>query len=284
MKNMPHRIFSMNQFSFLSRRKTVALAAVTAAFYLSNGRETLAQQVTIGAPMTNSGTSFQENIGIGWGFNIPTSNPAAGGRGVVGMGPNGPQQGIGFGFGGPANVPFGLGNQNPANLGFQINGGNGGRLGFNIFAEQGASTTLTSQTPMLTVMNGQQGFFASTIQRPFVTGLIPVVSDGGVGYAPTVVYPSMSIPWPNPNNGQGGTSVVNERWTRIMANESARAPRRDSPAPAPVAAAPAARASGRSSAERGAPSLVEIRRAQAAEETAKEQTPPLKQKRLRLEE
>jgi hypothetical protein len=45
-----------------------------------------------------------------------------------------------------------------------------------------------------------------------------------------------------------------------------------------------ARAPGRSSAERGVPSLAEIRRAQAAEESAREQNPPTKQKRLRLDE
>lgn len=251
-----------------------------------------AQQVTIGAPMTNVGGNFHENIGFGWNASIPTGNPAAGARGVVGLGPNGPQQGINFGFGGPGNAPppFGLGNQNPAQLGWQVQGPNGGRLGFNLFADQGASTTLSSQTPMLTVMNGQQGYFASTVQRPFVTGLIPVVNDFGAGFAPTVVYPSMSIPWPNPNDGNRGASVVNERWARIMANEAARS-RIDPPAAAPrvgadqpVAVAPAARGSGRSSAERGAPSLAEIRRAQEAEDAAKAPATPPATKRLRLEE
>jgi hypothetical protein len=248
---------------------------------------THAQQVTIGAPMTNVGNNFHENIGVGWGFNIPTGNPAAGARGVVGHGPNGPQQGINFGFGGAGNAPapFGLGNQNPAQLGWQVQGPNGGRLGFNLFADQGASTTLSSQTPMLTVMNGQQGYFASTVQRPFVTGLIPVVNDFGAGFAPTVVYPSMSIPWPNPNDSNRGASVLNERWARIQANENARGARVDPPAPAqPVAAANAARSSGRSSAERGAPSLAEIRRAQAADDAAKVANPPPTVKRLRLEE
>jgi len=251
----------------------------------------LAQQVTIGAPMTNVGTSFHENIGFGWNATIPTGNFAAGARGVVGLGPNGPQQGINFGFGGPANAPppFGLGNQNPPQIGWQVQGPNGGRLGFNLFADQGASTTLSSQTPMLTVMNGQQGYFASTVQRPFVTGLIPVVNDFGAGFAPTVVYPSISIPWPTPNQSNNGSSVVNERWSRIMANEAARsridpptAPRQET-AP-PVAVAPVARASGRSSAERGAPSLAEIRRAQEAEDAAKAVAPQPAAKRLRLEE
>lgn len=271
----------MNLLSILGCQR-VAVAALGIVLGCLLASEAMAQQVTVGTPMNNGGSSFYENFGFGWGFNIPTGNPAGGG--VVGFGPNGPQQGIGFGFGGPGNVPFGLGNANPANLGFQV-GGNGARAGFNFFADQGSSTTLSSQTPMLTVMNGQQGFFASTIQRPFVTGLIPVVGDGGVGYAPTVVYPSMSIPWPNPNDGQRGASVVNERWARMQAHESARAARPESPPAVPVAAvAPVARAAGRSSAERGAPSLAEIRRAQAAEEAAKDQNPPLKQKRLKLEE
>jgi hypothetical protein len=244
-----------------------------------------AQQVTISAPMTNVGTNFQENIGFGWGGSIPTGNPAAGARGVVGLGPNGPQQGINFGFGGPANVPFGLGNQNPSGIGWQVQGRNGGRLGFNLYADQGSSTTLTSQTPILTVMNGQQGYFASTVQRPFVTGLIPVVNDFGAGFAPTVVYPNVSIPWPNPQEGQQGSSVLSERLTRIQANEKARAARADPPTAETVAAAvPVARATGRSSADRGAPSLAEIRRAQAAEEAAKDQELPPKPKRLRLED
>ncbi len=273
---------SMNQLSASS----FSAAALAAALCLGSANFSQAQQVTIGAPMTNVSNNFQENIGVGFGFTIPTGNPAAGARGVVGLGPNGPQQGINFGFGGPANVPFGQGNPNPAQLGWQVNGGNGGRAGFNIFADQGSSTTLTSQTPMLTVMNGQQGYFASTVQRPFVTGLIPVVNDFGAGFAPTVVYPNISIPWPSPADySSGGTTVVNERWARLQANETARAARTTPPPPVPErAVAPLAHASGSSSAERGAPSLAEIRRAQATEEAVKEQTPPLTPKRLRLEE
>src|SRR5687768_8483149 len=53
-----------------------------------------------------------------------------------------------------------------------------------IVAEQGSSRSLNSQAVSLTTLNGAPGFISATTQRPFVTGLIPVVGDYGGAYAP----------------------------------------------------------------------------------------------------
>jgi general secretion pathway protein D len=225
-----------------------------------------AQQVTTAMPFNNGGTSFHENFGIGWNVNIPTANPALGGRGVVGLGPNGPQQGINFGFGGPnvAPPPFGLGQPgNGGQLGWQVSNGNGARASFNIFADQGSSRTMTSQTPMITTMNGMPGFFADTVQRPFVTSLIPVVGDR------RIVYPSVNVPWPGANGTQQGTSILNERLARLKAEPTRH--QAAQPDVAPVARTATPQNTGKSSAERGAQkSLAEIRREQQAEAVASE--------------
>ncbi len=220
-----------------------------------------AQQVTTAMPFNNGGTSFHENFGIGWNVTIPTANPALGGRGVVGLGPNGPQQGINFGFGGPqvAPPPFGLGQPGTVDnlVGKSATVTVRGQV-LIIFADQGSSRTMTSQTPMITTMNGMPGFFADTVQRPFVTSLIPVVGDR------TIVYPSVNVPWPGANGTMQGTSVLNERLARLKAEPTRHQAAQPDGVPAVRAAMP--QNTGKSSAERGAQkSLAEIRREQQAE-------------------
>src|SRR5262245_65970440 len=76
-----------------------------------------------------------------------------------------------FSFGGPVAPPFGGFDPNAgANFGFA--GPNGY---FNFTAGQGASSTFSGQTPMVTVPNGGTGAFFDQTLRPFVTGAIPVV-------------------------------------------------------------------------------------------------------------
>ena len=48
---------------------------------------------------------------------------------------------------------------------------------FNFAFGQGSRRTHVSQTPSVTIMNGQQGYVSDTSQSPFVVGLIPVVGD-----------------------------------------------------------------------------------------------------------
>lgn len=114
-------------------------------------------QVVISTPHHNLSDSYFENIGVNWGANW---------RGGF----------FNFGGGGAA-PPFG--NFDPAagarfGLGFRGGGGSGF---FNLAAGQGSNRTFTSTTPSLTVMNGVAGSIANTIQRPFVTGIIPVVGQ-----------------------------------------------------------------------------------------------------------
>ncbi|MGC4004481.1 MAG: hypothetical protein QM811_15725 [Pirellulales bacterium] len=240
-----------------------------------------AQQVTVGTPFNSGGSSFYENFGVGFGFNIPTGNPASGRNGVYGYGPNGLQQGINFGFGGPnvAPQPFGLGQPfSGGQLGYGVQGKNGG-FNLNFFGQQGSSTSNVSQTPFVTSMNGYPAYFSDTVQRPFVTGLIPVVGDYGAGWSgPTVVYPSVTVPGFGPPTQR--ISVVKDRWERMQA-EAKTAPRQTSVTPpaddgalvmkrgaSPVIAASSGGGGGTSSAERPATSLAEIRRQNAEQQAA----------------
>ncbi len=90
--------------------------------------------------------------------------------------------------------------------------------GFNLGAAQGSSRNLSATAGSLTVTNGVPGFFAATTQRPFVTGLIPVVGDYG-GLAP--VFGPAALIQPPTNR----TSVVRERINRLKTGERALPPR-----------------------------------------------------------
>lgn len=183
-----------------------------------------AQQTHVGTPLQTAGHSFQENIGSRWGV-----------------------QGNGwfFNFGGPAPQ---------ANLGGGFGGG-GFQGGWRLTAQQGSNTSLGSASPSVTVMNGGMGYFSDTVQRPFVTGLIPVV--GNMPSAPSL-----------PLIGGNAVNPVHERLARLEA-EGPLAAR-----PKPATVAPIARAgaaTGPSSADRGDLGVAAIRAQQAAETSAKEE-------------
>ena len=195
-----------------------------------------AQQVNLDAPFNSVGHSFYEQVGVRWGLS---------GRNWF------------FNFGGPgpgAGVapPFGGFDPNAgANFGFGF-GGNGVNGFFNVTAGQGSSRTLGSASPSVTVMNGQTGFFADTQQRPFVTGLVPVVGS-------PIMVPPVLPPYAPPQ------SVLNERISRLQAGEGSAAPAERTPS-APAASAP----SEISTAERGDLSVSEIKARKAAERSARE--------------
>ena len=88
--------------------------------------------------------------------------------------------GPGFAFnwnGGNVNPPFGPFDPNAnAQIGGAFrNGPYSG--GFRLTAGQGADSSFVSQTPSVVVPNGGVGFISDTTQRPFVTGIIPVVGN-----------------------------------------------------------------------------------------------------------
>lgn len=145
--------------------KRVALFLSVAALLLSG--ETLYAQrtmATVGTPFRTLNHSFFERNGVSWDVR---STPGAQTPWFAS-----------FNGAGRAIPPFG-GFQQGAGLQGGIGfGGSGfrGNLGFEF--SQGASTSMTSQTPSVTLMNGQLGFVADTSQSPFVISVVPVVGNG----------------------------------------------------------------------------------------------------------
>jgi hypothetical protein len=208
-------------------RGAVAVAAMGVSLALST--PVRAQQANIETPFRSAGHGFYEQIGIRWGL-----------RG----------NGWFFNSGGLAPVPFGGGDPNAAaNFGFSGPGGF-----FNITAGQGSDRSLVSSSPSVTVMNGGQGYFSDTTQRPFVTGLVPVV--GSPIYAPPVV-PPFAPP----------QSPLHEKLERLQAEGSLSAGVEASEADKGESAGAPASAS---SAARGDLSVAEIKAAKAAEKSARE--------------
>ncbi len=254
------------------KRSLFLALAVLAAFALAG--DARAQYSVISTPFHNVGDSFFERNGVGFGFNIPGGNPGSGNSAVVGLGPNGqfiPGGGLQFRQNGAGNALPQFGGHVPgqdATLGFGILNGNGGGAFFNFSAGQGNNRSNVSQTPMVTVPNGGQGTFIDTFQRPFVTGVIPVVGGGGAplilnnfgsggfgggfgGAAPSVSPLAERIS--RMYDQQAGPSVGRSR-EELMASAEEPAPRGYS---APV-----------SSAATGDVGVAEIRAQQAAEDAA----------------
>src|SRR5271157_1004846 len=115
-----------------------------------------AQQATIGTPFRTLHDSFFENSSISWSGNY---------RGVT------------FSYGGAALAvpPFGS-PQNTAGLTTNFAFvGKDGQINFGLNFSQGNNQALTTQTPSVTIMNGQTGYVSDTSLTPFVISAIPVV-------------------------------------------------------------------------------------------------------------
>jgi hypothetical protein len=134
------------------RRWTMALVAAWGAACGS----ARAQYSTVTSPFHGASHGFFEHIGVGFGI-----------------------QGDGFFFqqngAGGAVPPFG-GFVPGAGASVGIGGPN---WGVNLFAAQGSTTTLTSQAPSVTLMNGVPGGFLDASLQPFVISVIPIVADDG---------------------------------------------------------------------------------------------------------
>lgn len=120
------------------------------------GTELPAQQVTISVPQQNVSTGYYEYIGGQWVYFGPGFMLGFGGQSFPQFGRFDPNAGLSGGF------AFG-------------SGGTGGQFNFN--AAAGGSTTFSSYTPMLTVTNGVPGYFFEGQLTPFVTGIVPTVSN-----------------------------------------------------------------------------------------------------------
>ena len=154
-----------------SERLSSPRIATTISFVIGTmiASTALAQMVNLQAPFQNTSDSFFESFGTSGNY---TSND---GNFFFNWG------------GGNAIPPFGGFNpNNQANLGFQSNGSRGS-FSLNLSMAQGSSRTNSVTTPSLTLMNGGSGSINSTINRPFVTSVIPVIGGGRpLGYVPVI--------------------------------------------------------------------------------------------------
>jgi len=215
----------------------VSLALLAAAMQ----QRAVAQQVTVGSPFQRVGHSFSESINVGFGLNLP---------GGVSLNVGSPSAVVGSGAGGGARFGFGINSDE-------------GSAFFNIAAAQGSRSTLTSQTPSVTVMNGRRGFVADTAQSPFVIGVVPVVGSlSGVPVAPQPAPPRIS-PLQERLSRIGGVAGLKQRVEESGQPQPAL---RLHKAPRDPVADKVHQARG-SSAGQGALSLAEIRAAQQAQQS-----------------
>jgi hypothetical protein len=112
------------------------------------------------------GNRFGENVALRWG--------------VQQLGPGG---GLFFNNVGSGPLPP-FGGFDPASQSSLNFAGRQGNFGWSlgISASQGSSQSLSSQSLGATLPNGQTGFIASSIQTPFVTGIVPIV--GAQSFSP----------------------------------------------------------------------------------------------------
>ncbi len=137
-------------------------------------RFSLAQQVTVASPFHTARDSFYESNTIGWSGNY---------------------KGFNFSFGGAAQSHPAFGGFDPsaglsANFGIS---GKDGQINFATNFNQGYRQSLVSQTPSVTLMNGQTGFISDTSQTPFVISVIPVVGAQPI-VAPPMPFISNAAP------------------------------------------------------------------------------------------
>jgi hypothetical protein len=129
---------------------------------VSAAASTQAQQVTIQTPYRNMQDSFFENSSINWSGNY---------RGVT----------FSYGGGALALPPFGSPNLSAGlSTNFAILN-KYGQINFNTNFSQGYQQSAVTQTPSVTIMNGQTGYVSDSTLTPFVMGAIPVVGSFPVG-------------------------------------------------------------------------------------------------------
>ena len=137
---------------------SVVLGLVILLFAVRLG---LSQQVTVGSPFNTASSGFFEQNGVSWG---------------------GHWGGITYNVGnaGLAQPAFGGFNANAGlSTAFAISGRQG-QANFFLNFGQGSTQSLVSQTPSVTVMNGQTGYFSDTSQTPFVISYVPVVGGAPI--------------------------------------------------------------------------------------------------------
>jgi hypothetical protein len=238
-------------------KPTAASCFVLMIVVLVSAVPALAQYSTVATPFVTVNDSFFENMGVGFGFNIPGWGlPFTQGGGV-----GSPFGGGGGGMGGGGGGGF---------FGFGMAGGGLNTFG-NIGMSQGSSRSMVMETPMVTIPNGGQGTIIDAVQRPFVTGLIPVV---GGGVAPVI----MGGYGPGPGFGRPISPPVSPLFERIQRLNAQGALQRRANGQAPqrapqqnndrLALGGSGGDAANSTAEKGDLSVAEIRRRQQTEDTS----------------
>lgn len=168
---------SVGSFCFSIRRCLLVGFAACMSVMALDLQTVAAQMINVQTPFRTARDTYYERNGVNFGLNF-------GGNGrIVGLNPAGqlmPNIRLTQGSAGQA-IPT-VGGYNPnASLrtGFAIAGGdfNGSSLGLEF--GKGSSRSMSSQTPSVTVMNGQIGSIFSGANRPFVTRIDPVIGLGG---------------------------------------------------------------------------------------------------------
>jgi hypothetical protein len=241
-----------------------------------------AQYTKLSTPLNRASDSFFERMNVGFGADIHGAGfirrGDAGPSGTIGLDPTGAPTGN-------TRLPFNNGTRNVVPQFGGYNAAGGANFGFgmlgsnlntftNLGFSQGSSRSFTNTTPTVVIPNGGQGTISDTIQRPFVTGVIPVV---GGAYAPVIVNgypPGYGYGWGRPVSPP--VSPLFERIQQLNANAAARRQARgQAAAGARLADEPVALGGGDagagSTAEHGDLSVAEIRRRQATEEKAEDE-------------
>ena len=182
------------------RSRHLVMGVVVLAAIGLVGKEIRGQQVTVGTPFRTTTDNFFEQNGVNfsghWGGIQFQSNNSALAR---------PQFG-GFNAGAGLSTAFGIQNGN-FNVNFGLNFG------------QGNTRSAVSQTPSVTLMNGQTGYFSDTSQTPFVISEVPVV-----GGAPIVAGIPMASFNPFMAMGDNGAPpmLANPRLQEMLQRAAAR--------------------------------------------------------------
>lgn len=129
------------------------------------------QMINTSGPFQTINSSYYEQMGVNWSLQGPNFNASFGGAG-------------GGANAGGVIPPFGGFDPNAGlSTGAAFsNGKTSGSIGLTL--NQGSNRTMTSTTPSVTTMNGVPGSINAQTIRPFVVGVVPVVS--GAQFAPVM--------------------------------------------------------------------------------------------------
>ncbi len=171
--------YSGCSFRLTIRRRLLAVAFACFGLMALDMQSVAAQMINVRTPFQTSRDSFFERSGVNFGLGFPGN-----GR-IVGLSPTGQllpniqlTQG---GFGQAIPTVGGFTPNASLRSGIALVGGSLGGSSLGIEFGQGSTRSISSQTPSITLQNGQFGSIFGGANRPFVTRIDPVIGLGGNG-------------------------------------------------------------------------------------------------------